>query len=85
MAIIALEQLGIATSLLNILFTAIVGAAALAAGLAFGLGGQDTARKYLDRTESAARQAATQVQAPQSMNQARTLPPVAHPDVPRSR
>ena len=84
-AIIALEQLGIATSLLNILFTAIVGAAALAAGLAFGLGGQDTARKYLDRTENAASQAATQVQMQQSMNQGRTLPPSARPDVPRSR
>ena len=74
-AIVALEQLGIATSLLNILFTAIVGSAALAAGLAFGLGGQDTARKYLGRTENAANQAATQVQMQQSMNQAQTLPP----------
>ncbi len=84
-AIIALEQLGIATSLLNILFTAIVGAAALATGLAFGLGGQDTARKYLNRTESAASQVATQVQAQQSMNQARTLPPTTRPDAPRGR
>ena len=84
-AIVALEQLGIATSLLNILFTAIVGAAALAAGLAFGLGGQDTARKYLGRTESAASQAATQVQAQQSMNQAQTLPPATRPNVPRNR
>ncbi len=84
-AIVALEQLGIATSLLNILFTAIVGAAALAAGLAFGLGGQDTARKYLDRTESAASQAATQVQMQQSINQGRTLPSSARPDGPRSR
>ncbi len=84
-AIVALEQLGIATSLLNILFTAIVGAAALAAGLAFGLGGQDTARKYLDRTESSASQAASQIQAQQSTSQARTLPPSARPDVPRAR
>lgn len=84
-AIIALEQLGIATSLLNILFTAIVGAAALATGLAFGLGGQDTARKYLDRTESAASTAVAHVRTQQSMNQARTLPPAARPDVPRVR
>ena len=83
-ALIALEQLGIAPALLNILFTAIVGAAALAAGLAFGLGGQDTARKYLDRTESAASTAATQLQAQQNMNrvQAQT-PPALRPDVPR--
>ncbi len=83
-ALIALEQLGIAPALLNILFTAIVGAAALAAGLAFGLGGQDTARKYLARTESAASTAATQLQAQQNMNrvQAQT-PPALRPDVPR--
>ncbi len=83
-ALIALEQLGIAPALLNILFTAVVGAAALAAGLAFGLGGQDTARKYLDRTESAASQAASQVQAQQSMNQGRTLP-ASRPEMPRGR
>jgi len=84
-ALIALEQLGIATSLLNILFTAIVGAAALATGLAFGLGGQETARKYLDRTESSVSTAASQVQMQQNMTQARTLPPSARPDVPRGR
>ncbi len=83
-AIVALEQLGIATSLLNILFTAIVGAAALAAGLAFGLGGQDAAHKYLDRAESSASRAATQVQMQQDLNQARTLPPTRS-DIPRTR
>ena len=51
---IALEQLQIAPALLNNLFTAIVGSAAIAFGLAFGLGGQDTARKWLSRGESAA-------------------------------
>lgn len=75
-ALIALEQLQIATSLLNILFTAIVGAAALAAGLAFGLGGQDAARRYLARTENAASQVASQVQVQQSVEHERTLPPV---------
>ncbi len=84
-ALIALEQLGIATALLNILFTAIVGAAALAAGLAFGLGGQDTARKYLARTESAATNAAAQVQAQQNINQAQQTLPPTRPDVPRAR
>ncbi len=83
-SLIALEQLGIAPALLNILFTAIVGAAALAAGLAFGLGGQDTARKYLGRTESAASQAAAQVQAQQGTNGAQTLPP-SRPNVPQGR
>ena len=76
-ALIALEQLGIAPSLLNILFAAIMGATALAAGLAFGLGGQDTARKYLERTESSASQAASQIQMQQAAEQVRTLPSTA--------
>ncbi len=85
-ALIALEQLGIAPALLNILFTAVVGAAALAAGLAFGLGGQDTAQKYLERTESAASTAATQIQAQQRTNAVQTqTPPALRPDVPRAR
>jgi hypothetical protein len=61
-----------------------VGAAALAAGLAFGLGGQEAARKYLARTENAASTAAAQVQTQQSMNQAQTLPS-PRPNVPRGR
>jgi hypothetical protein len=69
-AIVALEQLGIATSLLNILFTAIVGAAALAAGLAFGIGGQDAAHRYIDRAEGSLNQTAAQIQAQQNYNQA---------------
>lgn len=84
-ALIALEQLGIAPALLNILFTAIVGAAALAAGLAFGLGGQDTARKYLNRTESAASTAATQIQAQQQSTDGAQMPPTMRPNVPRTR
>ncbi len=65
-ALIALEQLQIAPALLNILFTAIVGAAAIAFGLAFGLGGQDTARKWLNRGESTMSKAASQVQTQQN-------------------
>ena len=52
-ALIALEQLNIAPNLMNILFTAIVGALAIAFGLAFGLGGQEAARRWLSRGESA--------------------------------
>ena len=66
-ALIALEQLQIAPSLLNILFTAIVGAAAIAFGLAFGLGGQDAARRWLNRGESTMSNATSQVQSQQSM------------------
>ena len=41
--VVAVNQLGIAETLINTLFMAVVGAMALAAGLAFGLGGRDTA------------------------------------------
>jgi hypothetical protein len=72
--IVALEQLKIAPEIMNILFTAVVGAAALATGLAFGLGGRDTARRLLERTEGNVEQvassAAQQAQAQQQMNQA---------------
>lgn len=67
--IVALEQLQIATALLNILFTAIMGATALAFGLAFGLGGQQTAKRYLDRTENTVSAAASQAQVSQMRGQ----------------
>ncbi|MFL5592793.1 MAG: mechanosensitive ion channel family protein [Ktedonobacteraceae bacterium] len=50
-ALVALEQLKIAPDLINELFGAIVAAAAIAFGLAFGLGGQDAARRWLARGE----------------------------------
>lgn len=45
--VVAVNQLGIATDLVNTLFTAIVGALALGLGLAFGLGGRETAAEIL--------------------------------------
>jgi len=48
-ALTALEQLGIQLGLLKILFTGIVGMAAIAGGLAFGLGGQYKARELLEK------------------------------------
>ncbi len=41
--VVAVNQLGIATELVNTLFMAVVGAVALGLGLAFGLGGRETA------------------------------------------
>lgn len=41
--VVAVNQIGIATTLVNTLFMAIVGAVALALGLAFGLGARETA------------------------------------------
>jgi hypothetical protein len=43
-----LSQLGVAQELIRILFTGFVAMIALAGGLAFGLGGQDTARQILE-------------------------------------
>ncbi len=45
--VVAVNQLGIATTLVNTLFMAVVGAAALALGLSFGLGGRETAAEIV--------------------------------------
>lgn len=47
--LVVLNQLGIASDLIRILFGGIVAMVALAGGLAFGLGGQDTAREILQK------------------------------------
>lgn len=48
----ALLQLGIAVTFLQTLFTGVVVALSLAFGLAFGLGGQSAASRYLDHLQS---------------------------------
>jgi hypothetical protein len=57
----ALNQIGIARELVNTLFMATVGAVALALGLAFGIGGRDTAaevvRNWYDRSRGLASKA----------------------------
>lgn len=47
--VVAVNQVGVASELINTLLIGIVGALALAAGLAFGLGGRDRAAEILDR------------------------------------
>jgi hypothetical protein len=47
--VVAVNQVGIATALINTLLIGVVGALALASGLAFGLGGRDRAAEILDR------------------------------------
>lgn len=47
--LVVLNQLGIASDLIRILFGGIVAMVALAGGLAFGLGGQDTAKEILTK------------------------------------
>jgi len=46
--LIALNQLQIGAAIVNTLFMALVGALALAAALAFGLGGRDVAARILE-------------------------------------
>jgi Conserved TM helix len=56
--VVAVNQVGIARELVNTLFMATVGALALAFGLAFGIGGRDTAaqlvREWYERSRAAA-------------------------------
>lgn len=47
--VVAINQIGVATALVNTLFMATVGAVALALGLSFGLGGRDTAAAVVRR------------------------------------
>jgi hypothetical protein len=46
--VIAVNQIGVASTLVNTLFMGTVGALALALGLAFGLGGRDTAGRVVE-------------------------------------
>jgi len=48
----AVLQLGIATTFINTLFTGIIIAISLALGLAFGLGGQDAAGRYIESVKN---------------------------------
>jgi hypothetical protein len=78
--VVAINQLGIATTLINTLMVGLVGAFTIAFGLAFGLGGRDRAAQILDRIGRNAertgpkleRAAEVAVRGPQSM--ARQVP-----------
>ena len=56
--VVAVNQIGIATTLVNTLFMGFVGALALALGLSFGLGGRDTAAEIVRGWYQSGRQAA---------------------------
>ncbi len=60
--IVAVNQIGVAATLVNTLFMAFVGALALAVGLAFGLGGRDTAGEIVRGWYQRGQQAAPQIQ-----------------------
>lgn len=50
--LVILNQLGVAQDLIRILFTGIVAMLSIAGGLAFGLGGKDSAKEILDELRS---------------------------------
>jgi hypothetical protein len=59
--LIAINQLGIAADLINILFIGVVAALSIAFGLAFGLGGRDVAARLTEQWYAGASSAATKV------------------------
>ncbi|QAU33305.1 small-conductance mechanosensitive ion channel [Janthinobacterium sp. 17J80-10] len=60
--VVAVNQIGIATTLVNTLFMAVTGALALALGLAFGLGGRDTASQIVRNWYGKGQQNQTQLE-----------------------
>lgn len=61
--VVAVNQLGIATTLVNTIVMGLVGAIALAAGLAFGFGGREAAAELIASWRQQARDAAPKVAA----------------------
>jgi len=60
--VVAVNQIGVAQTLVNTLFMAFVGALALAAGLAFGLGGRDTAAQIVQNWYRQGREAKPKIE-----------------------
>ena len=78
--LIAINQLGIAADLINILFIGVVAALALAFGLAFGLGGRDVAARMTEQWYQGMTQASAKVRdAASSTGDA----PASNPAMPR--
>jgi hypothetical protein len=69
MIVMALNQLGIATAVVNTLFMGVVAAMTLAAGLAFGLGGRETASEIVRKWYEEAQQATPRMERPEGQRQ----------------
>ena len=54
-AAMALRQMDVAEDIINMAFGLTLGALAIAAAVAFGIGGRDIAKRYLERLEASAR------------------------------
>lgn len=74
--LIAINQIGIAADLVNILFTGVVAALAIAFGLAFGLGGKDVAARITESAYQSSQDAKQKIasRAQQSSSSASTQP-----------
>ena len=72
--VIAVNQTGIAATLVNTLFMGVVGAVAIAFALAFGLGGRDTAAKIVDKWYAQSQAAAPKIEAAAQSAQAKVSP-----------
>jgi hypothetical protein len=72
--VVAVNQLGIATTLVNTLFMATLGALALALGLAFGLGGRETAAEIVRGWYHSAREAGPSLERAASQMQRQSRP-----------
>jgi hypothetical protein len=66
-----LNQLGIATAIVNATYIALIGAVALGSALAFGLGGRDAAKDLIDSGYRKAQQQSDQVQRDMQVGQHR--------------
>jgi hypothetical protein len=84
--IVAVNQIGIATTLVNTLFMGLIGALALALGLAFGLGGRDTAAQIVRDWYTSGREATAKAveatsktsEQTRTMEDGRTVVPTAY-------
>jgi hypothetical protein len=83
--IIAVNQIGVAQTLVNTLFIAFVGALALAVGLMFGLGGRDTAAEIVRSWHQQAMEAGPKVQRASEEAQQPPRRDVGRPPDPRDR
>jgi small-conductance mechanosensitive channel len=77
--VIALEQIGVGVAIITIMFAAVMLALSLAAGLAFGLGGRDTAQRLVDGWY--AQMQTTPPATGTRLNRAATTPPRVTPPV----
>jgi hypothetical protein len=82
--VVAVNQLGIATTLVNTLFMGTVGAVALALGLAFGLGGRETAGRIVEGWYRKGQQAAPRLAQPAGAAQRHADPSADHSPAPKS-